>query len=337
MKQLTSDVLDLVVREAARVGSGLNEPRTWPDDRVGTLRDLLVENDSPCGYLPRGCWKLWDGDLLGFVAWIDNKWWWLEDHREVQRCGFLVEDVKGVPVPRFGVGDRPWRAGTITTTEDTTCPDCLGQRTWSVMSRSVPPTETTIQCPRCEGRGVLKLSTRAAEVLRFKVASVEVRSHGNWSGSRVQYCTGEGGGQIAREWDLFDTEAEALEQAEEFARIEREGLESGPQKSQREQHRELRAYTIEFAQAEAAHRERRRAESDLEALRERVMELTREEYGLYVGGAVEKSEHFKPEWRRATLNEQQRNGAVAWIMSLHDGDEDFWLDWMEEEENRCEC
>src|SRR5690606_21980316 len=48
---------------------------------------------------------------------------------------------------KYGIGDVVWHASTVSETKTRDCPDCKGERKWSVTSPAGG--EYSIACPRC--------------------------------------------------------------------------------------------------------------------------------------------------------------------------------------------
>lgn len=129
---------------------------------------------------------------------------------------------------KYGIGDVVWNAMTVSETKTRDCPDCNGERKWSVTSPAGG--EYSIACPRCSASFMndrelsLKYQAHVPMARRLTIGSVRYDSHGHFSDPepRTEYMcveTGVGGGNVYREDSLFLTEAEALSAAEKLAEI----------------------------------------------------------------------------------------------------------------------
>lgn len=129
---------------------------------------------------------------------------------------------------KYGIGDVVWHATTVSETKSRDCPDCKGERKWSVTSPAGG--EYSIACPRCSARFMndrelsLKYQAHVPHARRLTIGSVKYDSHGHFAEAapRKEYMcveTGVGGGNVYREDSLFETEEEALAAAEKLAEI----------------------------------------------------------------------------------------------------------------------
>lgn len=127
---------------------------------------------------------------------------------------------------KYGIGDVVWHATTVSETKTRDCPDCNGERKWSVTSPAGG--EYSIACPRCAAPFMndrdlsLKYQAHVPHARRLTIGSVKYDSHGHFSEPepRKEYMcveTGVGGGNVYREDSLFLTEEEALCAAEKLA------------------------------------------------------------------------------------------------------------------------
>lgn len=116
---------------------------------------------------------------------------------------------------KYGIGDVVWHASIHSTKARHDCPDCLGERKWSVTSPAGG--EYTIGCPRCSASYMsdrdlsLDYTSYTGAAVKRTVGSIRHDSHSG-DGARTEYMcteTGVGGGTIYREDDLFSTETEA--------------------------------------------------------------------------------------------------------------------------------
>lgn len=334
LKLVPVEVLDRDVDFAVEIPSGniLERP-------AAPIRELL----AGC-QLPRGCWRV--GGVV--VAWLSNRWWMIEGadlDAELARCGFGGPEIGGLPTPRYGVGQSCWLARSRHTTEDVNCIDCAGTGKWDVSSRGEDDMKLIgeVDCPRCRGCGKIKLPTRAADVELYTVRSIEVKSTRDpWGDGRVCYCSGESGGTIAYEWQMFDTREEAMAQAEVLAAEERDGLDKGPKRDARALLREVRCYNFRDAQVREAEEKASRVGYDYDYLREQIMNLLDEEYGLYIlDGGVKDDEDFEEATRGASHPDKPtRELIVAWLMSggLGNSDADYYLEAKAEKRKEdCSC
>lgn len=129
---------------------------------------------------------------------------------------------------KYGIGDVVWHATTVSEAKTRDCPDCNGERKWSVTSPAGG--EYSIACPRCAASFMndrdlsLKYQAHVPHARRLTIGSVKYDSHGYFSEPepRKEYMcveTGVGGGNVYREDSLFLTEEEALLAAEKLAAI----------------------------------------------------------------------------------------------------------------------
>lgn len=341
---LSADLLEMIVKRAQRAGT--TEERVYEEDAATVARLLDRDSDGDLG-LPKGLWLLSpdaDSELWHTVAFFNDRWWYLGlwydgGQKEAARSGFMPVLHGGVPVPRFSLGARAFCARSRQTTEDTKCPDCEGTGTWKVTSRGTG-LEGTVQCPRCSGRKVLQLPTRVAAVERVTLARIKVETSGGWNQARVEYCSGESGGSIYYEWDLFESEEDAMAQAEVLAAEERDGLDRGPQKAERDLWRDVRWMTYRDALVEEAQRKERDVGYGYQYLRERCMELIKEEWSLYIGeGGVKDDEGFEEAVKGASHPDKPtRELIAAWLLSggLGKRDSQHYLD-AKAEERKCSC
>lgn len=341
---LNADLLEMIVHRAQRIGS--TEERDWEIE--GARPTVAGKEDDDLPTLPRGLWVLSpDSDTEHWftVAYFNDRWWYLglwyeAGQKEATRCGFLPVLRGGVPVPRFSLNARAFCARSKHVTEDTPCPDCAGKGNWRVLSRGETVLEGTVECPRCRGKGVLGLPSRAASVDQVTLARIKVETSGGWNNARVEYCSGTSGGSIYYEWDLFETEAEAMAQAEVLAAEERDGLDKGPEKPARDLFREVRYFHYRDALVEEAQHEKRRVEYDYGYLRERCMELIDQEYMLYISeGGVRDDEGFEEAVKGAIHPDKPtRELIAAWLLSggLGKRDSAHYLE-TKAEARSCKC
>lgn len=127
---------------------------------------------------------------------------------------------------KFSIGDKVYHAGTTTTRKQHPCPDCKGEKKWSVTSPAGG--EYTIGCPRCSSRYLsdrdlsLDYTAHVPTVQRMTIGSVQFNSeNGAWDSGARHMCreTGVGSGSVYDECKLFATEAEALAAAEAMAAL----------------------------------------------------------------------------------------------------------------------
>lgn len=129
---------------------------------------------------------------------------------------------------KYDVGDVVWHATTVSETKTRDCPDCNGERKWSVTSPAGGV--YSIACPRCAASFMndrdlsLKYQAHVPHARRLTIGSVKYDSHGHFSEPepRKEYMcveTGVGGGSVYREDSLFETEEEALAAAGKLADV----------------------------------------------------------------------------------------------------------------------
>jgi len=343
---LNPDLLEMIVARAQRAGS--TEERTWEEARRPTVGALLGKGEDD-ETLPRGLWLLSpdvDSELWHTVAFFNDRWWYLGlwykgGQKEAARSGFLPVLHGGVPVPRFSLNARAFVARAKHTTEDTPCPDCAASGKWRVLSKGETVLEGEVECPRCRGKGQLQLPSRAPEVSEVTLRRIKVETSGGWNQARVEYCSGESGGSIYYEWDLFDSREEAMAQAELLAAEERDGLDKGPEKPARDLFRDIRYFHYRDALVEEAQSEMRRVRYDYGYLQERCMELIGEEWSLYIGeGGVKDDEGFEEAVKGAGHPDKPtRELIAAWLMSggLGARDSKAYLEWKAEKRKECHC
>lgn len=133
-----------------------------------------------------------------------------------------------VPTPKYRVGQRVFYPYTQTHSVEADCPDCLGQKEWRVCT---PAGETiAVGCGTCDGRGKVTTPTRhhvgytkQMTVGSIKIDTGDVPDDGDSGSYRWPVCymceeTGVGSGSVYTERRLCETEAEAVEMADDMAR-----------------------------------------------------------------------------------------------------------------------
>jgi len=127
---------------------------------------------------------------------------------------------------KYNIGDVVYGAGITGSTRRTTCPDCLGQKTWQC---STPAGETfVVPCGTCErglggALGYLESYGTDPRVETLTIGCVRIETDRR-PDERVSYMckeTGIGSGTIHYEKKLFRTYEEAFEAAKDMA-FERE-------------------------------------------------------------------------------------------------------------------
>ena len=131
---------------------------------------------------------------------------------------------KGMPQPRFAIGQKLWIAHTHTRQVQLPCPDCHDSKKWPITSPAGDAFE--IACPRCayshSGRtrdvlGSLVYSEYAPYARELTVGSVRIDTHDE---NPIHYMcveTGVGSGTLYREKECFGTEPEALAYGQKLA------------------------------------------------------------------------------------------------------------------------
>ena len=122
---------------------------------------------------------------------------------------------------KYAIGDTVYSAGTMIVQKKHDCPDCLGERKWSVESPA--GAKYSFSCPRCSSsfqsnrKLSLNYSHHEPRIERLTIGSIRTDTY---EGLKVEYMcreTGVGSGSIYREENLFSTQEEALICAEEKA------------------------------------------------------------------------------------------------------------------------
>lgn len=138
-----------------------------------------------------------------------------------------------LPRPKFNIGDRVFTAFTHQTMRQLPCPDCLGNKTWRVISPAGK--ESTTPCPRCEshyhGLPSLNVPHVEASVRSLTIGSIQINT-ADYDHAPVKYMcreTGVGSGSVYEENDLFLDEAEATRVAEAKAEAETQKANDQPQ------------------------------------------------------------------------------------------------------------
>lgn len=125
---------------------------------------------------------------------------------------------------KFSVGDVVYYAGTTTTSKQHPCPDCKGDRKWSV--KSPAGGEYEVGCPRCTARYLsdrdlsLAYTAHVPTAQRLTIGSVQFNSASGSYNSGARYMcreTGVGSGNVYDENRLFETEEQALHVAQIMA------------------------------------------------------------------------------------------------------------------------
>jgi hypothetical protein len=115
--------------------------------------------------------------------------------------------------PKFSVGDQVFHPEVVHETVQVTCPDCLGEKSWTAHTPSGE--EIPISCPTCkygyEVRGTIGSYEVTGRVVSLTVGSVRYDSH---AGPEMQWSymceeTGVGSGQVYYETKLFVSTEEA--------------------------------------------------------------------------------------------------------------------------------
>ncbi len=126
---------------------------------------------------------------------------------------------------KFDMGQKVWRAHTATETRQHRCPDCLGTKTWHVISPAGG--EFSVPCPRCSASyrsdDALRLdyvvhAPSATQLTIGKITASMATGDDRDAGTKYM-CeeTGIGSGSLYRENDLFETQGEALAAAQVMA------------------------------------------------------------------------------------------------------------------------
>lgn len=126
-----------------------------------------------------------------------------------------------VPVPKYRIGQTVYRATTTTENVALPCPDCLGKRTWEIVTPGGTRLETP--CLRCQGyiRNLPSLHGKrhVPAVVKASIASVRIDTGTGWSErDYVEYTLDNAGsGSYYGESQLYDNEALTLEVATAMA------------------------------------------------------------------------------------------------------------------------
>lgn len=118
---------------------------------------------------------------------------------------------------KYSIGDKVYHATTTTEKKRHPCPDCLGERKWSV--KSPGGIDYTIDCPRCSASYnsdrdlTLDYSVLVPRAGALTIGSIQYNSVPSSYDHGARYMcreTGVGSGSVYNEADLFLTEEEAL-------------------------------------------------------------------------------------------------------------------------------
>ncbi len=163
-----------------------------------------------------------------------------------------------LPVPKFAIGQSVYRHQIDTVTDSYPCPDCLGEREWTVTT----PTGTVLKtaCQRCSNPyqttyPSIRFSKYAASVRRLTIGSIRTDTAPYRAHEAVSYMcheTGIGSGSVYYERDLFATEEEARHAADVEASIKNSEAE---QKPERITQKRLSDFTVKDAALKAANDE----------------------------------------------------------------------------------
>jgi len=179
-----------------------------------------------------------------------------------------------VPTPLWRIGDTVFGIGTRDGEETVPCPDCRESRIWKVIAPS--GFETTVECPRCNGKGRLGIRSRVPYVQQLTVGSIRTTTTPSDYDEAVVYMaeeTGIGSGTLWAESRLRATKEEAEEASELQAALERVDLDRGPGGEERREVRYLNKYTMMTAEAKAANRRAWSVGYDFDRLMERIAQL----------------------------------------------------------------
>lgn len=114
-----------------------------------------------------------------------------------------------IPQPNFDVGDKVWAAELQMVSDQVTCPDCVGEKHWTV---NTPAGETfRVKCLTCrEGyqppRGYIVENSAVCEPAAMTIGSVRINTNNDSDRGPVEYMlrqTGVGAGTVWREQDLY--------------------------------------------------------------------------------------------------------------------------------------
>lgn len=229
-----------------------------------------------------------------------------------------AEQQTDLPTPRYRMGQTVWHAGTEPAQEKHDCPDCLKQGTWAV--KSPAGYESTVECPRCSGRGYLTLQSAGPSVRRLTIGMVRACSRPLHSGDdHVEYMCGEtgiGSGSVYSESKLFDSEEAARSAAEAMAVSRRSELDARNQ--DRAKLRSLYVHSLKDAAIKQADDRAYEAERRLSRLLERICEL--DEYPI-AGGRYVASRSY------ASLKPEQAKAVQESLVWLNEKDADFLDEW----------
>lgn len=131
-------------------------------------------------------------------------------------------EARGLPTPKFLIGETAYYAEVQSVTHKHPCPDCLGKQKWSVTSPA--GLETAVPCPRCSRQSFFDKSIPGLEyekavpaVRALTIGSIEAKTHPYYSDDSIKYMcreTGMGSGHVYYERQLHKTHDEAMRAAE---------------------------------------------------------------------------------------------------------------------------
>lgn len=222
-----------------------------------------------------------------------------------------------LPIPKYSIGDTVWYASAYTGAEQLPCPDCLGQKLWSVTS----PAGGTFQvnCVRCSGSGYLEAHTYEPQTRSLTIGSIQIDTANTSDNHRevVQYMckeTGIGSGSVYRESLLFRSQEEAEPAA---AALAKSRIDEMPDrwKQQQADFRRLAKYQLRDAAIKEAEDKAYESERRHGRLLERVCDLD-----MYpVSG--------EPFNSSTSLTEEQRNAVQESLVWLEERDAEALLEY----------
>lgn len=121
-----------------------------------------------------------------------------------------------IPTPKYHVGQKVFWAHTSQTQVMLPCPDCLGTRTWKVITPG--GTELETECQRCEryqhDLPSIRINEHTPVVRELTIGSIRIDTAPSYGKeSHVEYMceeTGVGSGSIYEQHNLYATRDEAL-------------------------------------------------------------------------------------------------------------------------------
>lgn len=226
-----------------------------------------------------------------------------------------------IPIPRYAVGQVVFYASTHSSSDRFDCPDCLGQKQWTVTSPAGG--EWKVSCVRCGGAGTIGCFKHAGDVVRLTIGSIRINtyiSHGD--DEHVEYMcneTGVGSGSIYRESRLFPDEASAKVYADLLGHeaTERHYADED-RKKERQTFITLSQYQLREASVKEAQDAVWEANFRLTRLLEHICELDEHPSGF---------NDEANDMRFVTLTREQVEVVQEHIVKYHERGKKFLLDW----------